>query len=164
MKELTMKSYLSYSSIQIDMISHELRNPLGAILQSADLISSTLEETKFADNTSSILLERTSFESVVDSTQTIALCAQHQKRIVDDILTLSKLDARLLVVSPTEVDPITTVRHALKLHQQELQRAQIECQLRVERSYRDMEIDRVLLDPSRLLQVLINLITNAIKL
>lgn len=75
----------------------------------------------------------------------------------------SKLDSRLLVVSPTEVDPIETIRHSLKLHQQEFSNADVHSEIKVEDSYRALEVDRVFLDPSRLLQVLINLLTNAIK-
>lgn len=86
-----------------------------------------------------------------------------EQRIINDILTLSKLDARLLVVTPTEVDPVETVRHALRLHQQEFQNADVGNGIRIEQSYHCLNVDRVLLDPSRLLQVLINLLTNAIK-
>ncbi|KAG9955672.1 hypothetical protein KCU78_g24809, partial [Aureobasidium melanogenum] len=51
--------------------------------------------------------------STVDSAQTIALCAQHQKRIVDDILTLSKLDSQLLLVTPVDAQPLTVAQRAL---------------------------------------------------
>jgi signal transduction histidine kinase len=99
-----------------------------------------------------------------ESAATIMTCAVHQKRILDDILTMSKLDASLLVVTPCEVDPIATVQHALQLHQQEFKSAGVEAFVRVESSYHELEVIRVFLDPSRLLQVLINLLTNAIKL
>jgi len=66
-------------------------------------------------------------------------------------------------VTPTEVDAIETVRHALRLHQQELQNADMENGVTIEPSYRSLNVDRVFLDPSRLLQVLINLLSNAIK-
>jgi len=85
------------------------------------------------------------------------------QRIINDILTLSKLDARLLVVTPVETDPIETVRHALRLHQQEFQNADVENGILIESSYRSLGVDRVFVDPSRLLQVLINLLSNAIK-
>lgn len=103
------------------MTSHEMRNPLSAILQSADGINTTLEEAHRLPNAGSgVVIDDAAYEAILDSAQTIALCAQHQKRIVDDILSLSKLDASLLVVTPGEVDPISTVKHALKLHHQEL--------------------------------------------
>lgn len=153
----------------IDITSHEMRNPLSAILQSADAIASMVEEAsekrwKGVTNGFKIELDQVSADSIADSASTIMACAQHQKRIVDDILTLSKLDASLLVVSPDEVDPVATVKHALQLHQQEFKTAGVEGSISIETSYRELHVDRVFLDPSRLLQVLINLLTNAIKL
>jgi len=79
----------------IDITSHEMRNPLSAILQCADEISTTLSDFRATGS-------RTIADSIVsdsiDAAQTIALCAQHQKRIVDDVLTLSKLDSAMLMV------------------------------------------------------------------
>ncbi|KAE9368499.1 hypothetical protein N431DRAFT_414964 [Stipitochalara longipes BDJ] len=148
----------------IDMTSHEMRNPLSAILQCSDEISSSLtefqmleEEAQSGQKLSDVL------ESSIDAAQTIALCAQHQKRIVDDVLTLSKLDSALLVVTPVAVQPVAVVQRALKMFEGELDTNDIAMEFRMEKSYLDLAIDWVKLDPSRLLQVLINLTTNAIK-
>lgn len=149
----------------IDMTSHEMRNPLSAILQCADGIKSTLEDALVDHQAGKpIVLDTPALESISESATTIMTCAQHQKRIVDDILTLSKLDASLLVVTPGEVDPIATIHHALQLHQQEFRNAKVESQVSIDPSYHELNIDKVFLDPSRLLQVLINLLTNSIKL
>lgn len=45
----------------------------------------------------------------------------------------------------------------------ELERAGIEASLDIEQSYRDLDVDSVMIDGSRILQVVINLLTNAIK-
>ncbi|KUJ24371.1 uncharacterized protein LY89DRAFT_604977 [Mollisia scopiformis] len=148
----------------IDMTSHEMRNPLSAILQCSDEISTSLTEFKSVDDdsrTNEKLLDV--LESNIDAAQTIALCAQHQKRIVDDILTLSKLDSALLMVTPVAVQPVAVVQRALKMFEGELDTNDIAMEFKMEKSYFDLEIDWVKLDPSRLLQVLINLTTNAIK-
>ena len=80
----------------IDMTSHEMRNPLSAILQCADEISSQLSNYRSGDEDFRESRKITDLmDSSIDAAQTIALCAQHQKRIVDDILTLSKLDSAL---------------------------------------------------------------------
>jgi signal transduction histidine kinase len=142
-----------------------MRNPLSAILQSADSVANTIEEAlKNGFKGSKLEFDSVSIESMSESAATIMNCAQHQKRILDDILTMSKLDASLLVVTPCEVDPIATVQHALQLHQQEFRSTDVEGFVRIDSSYHDLNVDRVFLDPSRLLQVLINLLTNAIKL
>nr|POE72269.1 hybrid signal transduction histidine kinase k [Quercus suber] len=129
----------------LDMTSHEMRNPLSAILQSADWIVSTLEAER--EN-----LPPGITEELVDAADTVILCAQHQKRIVDDILTLSKLDASLLVISPDRVKLPLLISKALKMYEAEILRARITASLCIEASYTDLDIDCVLLDSSRLLQ------------
>ncbi len=148
----------------IDITSHEMRNPLSAILQCADEISSCLSRYRMGDTSAfipdslNLLLDR-----CVEAANTISLCASHQKRIVDDILTLSKLDSKLLLVTPVDVQPVTVVQNVLRMFEPELGSHGIKGQFRIDQSYRDLAIDWAKLDPSRLRQVLINLMTNAIK-
>ncbi|KLU90858.1 hypothetical protein MAPG_09383 [Magnaporthiopsis poae ATCC 64411] len=126
----------------IDITSHEMRNPLSAILQPAptDVI-----------------------ESCVEAAHTIALCVQHQKSIVDDILTISKLDSNLLLITPVPTQPLTILRRAVKMFDPELQAKRIEVEIQTHPHFHELAVDWVTLDPSRVLQVLINLMTNAIK-
>lgn len=146
----------------IDITSHEMRNPLSAILQCADEISTTLTGYRSSETTATTSLDNL-FDSNIDAAQTIALCAQHQKRIVDDILTLSKLDSALLLVTPCDVMPVSVVQRALKMFDGEVQTARIKLDFRIDNSLRRLDVQWVKIDPSRLLQVLINLTTNAIK-
>lgn len=145
----------------IDITSHEMRNPLSAILQCADEITTSmtdLQESNFAQGGVEGLVQ-----NAIDASGIIALCAQHQKRIVDDILTLSKLDSALLLVTPCDVLPKTVVQRALKMFDGEVHTADINLNFKVDESIEKLSIEWVKLDPSRLLQVLINLTTNAIK-
>ena len=144
----------------IDITSHEMRNPLSAILQCSDEIASSL--TTFRESGKQTIEEEL-LNSCLDAAQIISLCSQHQKRIVDDILTLSKLDSHLLLVTPVHAQPLTVVQRALKMHEGELLAADIQLRFEVDQTYRDLELDWVRLDPSRVLQILINLTTNAIK-
>lgn len=82
---------------------------------------------------------------------------------VDDILTLSKLDSQLLLVTPVDAQPVTVAERALKMHEGELSTADIQLKFVVDESYKALAVDWVRFDPSRVLQVLINLTTNAIK-
>ncbi|OCL07939.1 hypothetical protein AOQ84DRAFT_294130 [Glonium stellatum] len=149
----------------IDMTCHEMRNPLSAIIQSADGILSAFD----ADQMGSIAFPNQSLApdhiraAVVDAAQTIVLCSQHQKRIVDDILTLSKLDSNLLLISPDPIQPVALVKNALQMYDAYIREAKVTASFSIDQSYHDLAIDYVLLDPARLLQVLINLLTNAIK-
>ncbi|KAL5117294.1 hypothetical protein ACEQ8H_004853 [Pleosporales sp. CAS-2024a] len=144
----------------IDITSHEMRNPLSAILQCADEISTILSD--FRASGSQTIADSVVSDSI-DAAQTIALCAQHQKRIVDDVLTLSKLDSAMLMVTPVDAQPLQVVQRALKMFQGEVQTAGIEMQFVLTDSFKKLNVDWVKIDPSRVLQVLINLITNAIK-
>jgi signal transduction histidine kinase len=144
----------------IDMTSHEMRNPLSAILQCSDEIELSLSRLK---NSGTTTMSEEVLAGCLDAAQTIRLCSQHQKRIVDDILTLSKLDSQLLLVTPVDARPLDVVERALKMHEGELQANDIQMKFVVDISFREMKLDWVRFDPSRVLQVLINLTTNAIK-
>ena len=99
----------------------------------------------------------------IDAAETIQLCAQHQKSIVDDILTISKLDSNLLLITPVPVQPVKVMEQCLKMFKSETQICNIKMEFHIHSSFAQMKVDRVMLDSSRLLQVLINLLTNAIK-
>ena len=98
--------------------------------------------------------------SARDAAETILFCTQHSKRIVDDILTLSKLNSNLLSISPVAVSARATVEQALKMFQGELRAAEIEWELVIDESIDRLQIDWVELDTSRILQILVNLLGN----
>lgn len=90
------------------------------------------------------------------SARTIVYCIQHQRRVVDDVLTLSKLDSDLLTVSPCPVQPVKLVREALEIFDGQLRTADINFQIEEDPSLQDLGIDWVVLDPGRVLQVLMS--------
>lgn len=98
----------------VDVASHEMRNPLSAILQCADSIVHSLTRSQIDGAT----LEQ-ELENSINAAETILLCASHQKRVVDDILTLSKLDSSQLLVTTIDVQPIQIVKEALQMFDQE---------------------------------------------
>ncbi|KAG6008768.1 hypothetical protein E4U21_003966 [Claviceps maximensis] len=144
----------------IDITSHEMRNPLSAILQCADQIVGNISSFDSRGKGKDVeeLLDR-----CLDAANTVNLCASHQKRIVNDILTLSKLDSHLLAVTPGDEQPVKVVQLALKMFEPELVAHDIEFECNVDDSFERHGISWVKMDPSRLSQVLINLMTNAIK-
>lgn len=72
---------------------------------------------------------------------------------VDDILTLSKLDSQLLLVTPVAAQPLNVVQRVLKMHEGELHSHGIELKFHVDESFSALGIDWVKFDPSRVLQV-----------
>ena len=69
----------------------------------------------------------------------------------------------MLQVSPTPTQPPVVVKGVLKMFEGELVSHDIELDFSLEESYKRVGIDWVMFDPSRVSQVLVNLLTNAIK-
>lgn len=145
----------------IDIVSHEMRNPLSAITQLADSLSTSIDELHSGDG--DLPAARIILESNVESAKTILLCAAHQKRVIDDVLTLSKLDSDMLSITPVIVQPHVIVDSVLKMFEGESESNDIEVTAAIDESYYRLGVDWVCLDPSRLTQIFINLVTNAIK-
>ncbi|TIA48566.1 hypothetical protein D6C79_04046 [Aureobasidium pullulans] len=137
----------------LDMLSHEMRNPLSGILQLADGILGMVDPPTIQDTV----------DPLVDAAQTITLCARHMKQIIDEVLTFSKLDSNLLVLSLEKAQVPSIIKTALKMFEMEIEHAKITANINVDDSFTDLALDYVLVDPGRLLQVIINFLTNAIK-
>lgn len=144
----------------LDITSHELRNPLSAITQLADSIA------KGPDGQGQEDLDywRNFVRDNTDAASTILACAAHQKRIIDDVLVLSRLDSQLLSITRTPAQTHDVVTSTLKMF--EGLAAQHDIEISVTRKGDDPgleKVDLLLLDTTRLTQVLINLVGNAIK-
>lgn len=141
-----------------------MRNPLSAVLQCADSISTILGDMSHTlDSSLEISRFRNLLAECSEAAQTITACSIHQKHIVDDLLLMSKLDSRLLVLAPRRVSPLAVVKDAVKLFELEAAKADIELRIVVHNSISSLKADWVMMDPLRVTQVLMNLLTNAIK-
>lgn len=145
----------------IDMTSHEMRNPLNAMLLCAQDLFDTLQKATHNDDAYIFTAETLSHS--IESVETIIYCGRHQKRIIDDVLTLSKLDAKLLQINPIEVEPISMVQDTLRLFDSEVRAQGIDVRLEIGEPMRSLGVVNVMLDPSRIVQILVNFIANAIK-
>jgi hypothetical protein len=76
---------------------------------------------------------------------------------------MSKLDSGLFVMTPVDVQLESIARDAVKMFEGEARSAGIKLEFCVEESCKEIDIANVSLDPTRVLQILINLVTNAIK-
>lgn len=107
-----------------------------------------------------------STEEITDTcsaANTILFCALHQKRITDDVLMLSKLNSDLVRVTPIEVQPMKVIEGALRVFDRELSKSDTTLNIRLGESMDRLDVRHLLLDPSRLTQVLINLVGNSLK-
>lgn len=151
----------------LDEISHELRNPMSAVLQCADSVNDILEDmsshiTSVEGSNSKPELQNC-INECLDAIRTIIACSIHQKNLADDILTLSKLDSSLVVVSPAPTSPQIILENAVHMYALEAKNSDVALVSHNDPSYLEMEIDTVMIDSSRVTQILINLLTNAIK-
>lgn len=138
----------------IDMISHEIRNPLSAVLHCVEDIEEAL---KTGEN------EEVKVDDILEATETINMCIAHQKNIVDDVLSYSKLDASMLALVPKPSRPDHDLSKSLQMFQPELRKQNCEFEYTVDEAYRDVNINWVMADLARIGQVLINLVSNSIK-
>ncbi|KAJ5292141.1 hypothetical protein N7478_001392 [Penicillium angulare] len=138
----------------IDMISHEIRNPLSAMLHcTEDIMEATLAEEHHT----------LSFSRIKKSAETISLCISHQKKILDDVLTFSKIDASMLLLSPRRVQPKLYFKDPISLFHPQFYKNNIQFDYQSDKSYTGCGVDWVVADLDRMSQVLINLLSNAIK-
>lgn len=123
-------------------MSHEIRTPMNAILGMADLL---LDEDLAEDS-------RRRVEILQDS-------ALGLLRLIDDILDFSKIDAGKMVLDKVPFDLVDTVRNALEPLRPKAHAQGLQLQLDITPAYPT----RLVGDPNRLRQILINLVANAIK-
>lgn len=156
---------LSYSKA---LTCVQIRNPLGAVYHCADSIFDTLSQMHTIidaiskdDLKQGVLHELVA--SSVEAVDIIRECSAHQKRIVDDLLTLSKLDSKLLQINhyPVRVSKLLSSVH--KMFLAESQREGITLNIQHDASLQAMQLDWAKLDSGRVQQILINLVTNAFK-
>lgn len=144
----------------LDITSHEMRNPLNAILHCATELTELLPELS---NSNATVDRASNIKECLEASRTIAYCGRHQKRIIDDVLTLSKLDSNLLSICPVETRPLSVVEEVLRVFDTEIRASSIQAKTELAESYKTLNIESVLVDSHRLIQILINLVANAIK-
>lgn len=124
----------------IDMISHEIRNPLSAILHCTENID---EAVKQPDG-------KIDVDAIREAIETIELCITHQRNIVDDVLSFSKLDASMLSLTPKATRPSVQLANTLKMFQPEFKKQAMQFSYCVDHSYVDNQIDHVMADMARI--------------
>jgi signal transduction histidine kinase/CheY-like chemotaxis protein len=138
-----------------------MRNPLRAIVQCTDEIQEIIKTHKSRLDSPHITTSQ--LGALEEAAHTITLCAQHQNGIFNDILTVSKLDSQLVTIMPEKVRPVDIVQRALKMYGREAKRSGVATFVDIQDSYARYISEFVMVDPNRLLQIIINLLSNAIN-
>lgn len=122
-------------------VSHELRTPLNAVIGFSELLGLKLEDEELKEYTDSILIAGKSLLT-----------------LITDVLDLSKLDANKMEIINRPVSVATLLEEVSQIFSVSAHRKGLEIELLIENLP-----ESLLLDESRLRQVLINLVGNSIK-
>ena len=133
----TLKKFLAF-------FSHELRSPLNSIIGFSELI---LTEMGKLDT-----------ETITSYTTSISQSGKHLLQLINDILDLSKLEAGKLELHYMSI----AIRQFIDAVASSLQPQMEEKKLKFEIQIAD-ELDDIVADDVRLKQIMLNLVTNAIK-
>jgi PAS domain S-box-containing protein len=125
-------------------MSHELRTPLNAIL---GLSEALLEQTVGS-------LTPRQFKSVT----TIFASGKHLLTLINDILDLSKIESGTLELNPDEINVREFCESCLLFIRTQAMQKSIDVSFE-----HDGRVERIKADPKRLKQILVNLLTNAVK-
>jgi protein-histidine pros-kinase len=144
------ESTLAYAKLDreknalLGMVAHDLRTPLSVIGGYAELLTTLAPTEPLADH-----------KKIVD---VIEHAAKMMRRIVDDLLDWSAIEAGTLRLARRAVDPMNVAADAVALAGLAAARQGIALSLD-----QDSELPPIELDPGRISQVLTNLLGNALK-
>jgi signal transduction histidine kinase/DNA-binding NarL/FixJ family response regulator len=124
-------------------MSHEIRTPMSAILGYADIL---LDNGQFT---------RDQMEWI----QTIRHQGEHLLTILNDILDLSKIEANKLQIEVIPCSPCQIVNEAVSLMRVRAREKNLHCEI----NYLGPIPQTIKSDPTRLRQILLNLIGNSVK-
>ena len=133
-------------SVFLANMSHEIRTPMTAIIGYADLLAS---EDDYACGTSNAL----------GAVRTIQDNAKYLLTIINDILDMSKIEAGMMTIECIGSNPVQVIEEVTSLLRPRANEKGIDLFVR----YDNQVPERIQSDPTRLRQILINLVGNAIK-
>lgn len=124
----------------VAVLSHELRNPLNAILMNVH-----------------VLLRKPQTPDIAKGLDAIRRNAQTQARIISDILDVSRINSGKLTLHRETADPVALVRSSIDAMHQQLSSRELHLELDLQPT------GPMLLDPARFQQIFWNIFNNAIK-
>ncbi|KAJ1307032.1 hypothetical protein OPQ81_008011 [Rhizoctonia solani] len=155
----------------IDVTSHELRQPVSAIIQNAEVVRTNMKGLRDLlhdcrkrnicySPTDRMLAE---LEDDLQAMDSITQCGLAQARIANDVLSLSRIQLNVLSIIPTEFDIKQETNQILMVFRNELMSKDIEFSLDLGRGADIYGLQNVSTDRSRYAQIITNLMSNAIR-
>ncbi len=127
-------------------MSHELRTPLNAIIGFSDMIMNELQQSEHNG------------AKHLEYTQDINDSGKHLLGVINDILDLAKVEAGQLDLHEQEIDTESAIGYCLRLFSKSTRANELELEQRVAE-----DIPALWGDERKFKQILINLLTNAVK-
>ena len=127
---------------RLAVLAHELRSPLSALSNAAELLARCAVREPAIEHVSAIVARQTTV----------------MRRLVDELLEVSRLDSQRVELRLCDLDLRDVVRNAFEDRRAELERAGLRCELTAPSQRIPVKGDAV-----KLGQVLSNLLSNAIK-
>lgn len=126
-------------------MSHEIRTPMTSILGYLDILES--EDFEPED------------PMRLEAFSVIKRSGNHLMQLINDILDLSSIESGRINIEKTEIELESLVEEALTMVRDQADHKQLELSLK----YESMPPHKILTDPTRVKQILLNLLENAIK-
>jgi PAS domain S-box-containing protein len=130
-------------SLFLANMSHEIRTPLGAIVGFSELLKSAIEDNSEAE----------------DLTLRISRNSDLLNRLVDDLLDLSKIEANSLHLASETFDLTTTIEEAIEIVEYRAREKNLGFNVLGLNQLKDQVVG----DSTRIKQIVINLVGNAVK-
>ncbi|CAE7175104.1 unnamed protein product [Rhizoctonia solani] len=155
----------------IDVTSHELRQPVSAIIQNAEVVRTNMKglldilhdcqrRKTYYSPTERMLAE---LEDDLQAMDSIKQCGLAQARIANDVLSLSRIQLNVLSIIPSDFDIRRETNQILIVFRNELMTKNIDFKLDLGRGADMYGLHTVTTDRSRYAQIITNLMSNAIR-
>jgi len=156
----------------LDTVCHELRNPTHGIVSAAELLRQNLYKlrrlTSQGDASGTATNASPGASAIAalldeqdDTLAAIETCVRHQIIVTDDVLDTSRIKEGKLAVHRVPFDVAVLFQSVLQMFAAELSKRAIACKMDISSTVpKGM---RLRSDPKRIAQVLVNLVSNAIK-
>jgi len=149
----------------VDIVCHEIRNPLNGIINNADVLREAHETVREilrrqppSADTEEMLRQ---LDETTDLWDAIDLCVSHQRRVTDDVLQVSRLREGRFSLLSVPFSPQRLIDAIVHMFRAEADTGGVALSCAYAPTV--LAVPRVLADPQRISQILINLVSNAVK-
>ena len=127
----------------LSSMSHDIRTPMNAVIGMTEIAKQHLTEPDY----------------IKDCLDKVSLAGNHLLTLINDILDISKVESGKMTLNPTPFSLRESVEEMTAIVRQSAEQGQLAFAVQVH----DVSQDILVADPLRLRQILLNLLTNAVK-